>query len=170
MKLFAVYVGGDTKGSNIELHDMRFCIAETIEDCHAELKEQWWGTPESLHLDCWGAVESADQYEVSLRLEPYTGEDKLFFVNLGGYDSKQFTELHKNIFVAAPNDSKAKVQALKTILDWESHHRDYLFEVEKMVCLNEMVRERGLHIHLTPTANPKPFEFTCKYLPIGKAA
>jgi hypothetical protein len=66
MKLFMFYVGGDCGGSNIELHDIRFSVGETPEDCHDDLRRQWWGTPESLHLDCWGAVEHADGYHVAL--------------------------------------------------------------------------------------------------------
>lgn len=168
MKLFAVYVGGETEQSNIELHDLRFSIGDTIEDCYADLKSQWWGIPESLHLDAWGAVEFADGYHITLKSEPYNGPQKLFFVNLGGYDPAQFTELHSNIFVVAESDSKAKVQALKTIPDWQSHHRDYLYEIENLFDLNKVANDRGLHIHLEKTDAEAPFDFTAKYVPIGK--
>ncbi|WP_348539988.1 DUF1543 domain-containing protein [Rhizobium sp. rho-13.1] len=57
MKLFMFYIGGDCGNSNIELHDVRFSIGETAEDCRDDLRNQWWGDPKSLHLDCWGAVE-----------------------------------------------------------------------------------------------------------------
>jgi hypothetical protein len=168
MKLFAVYIGGIAPGANIELHDMRFCAGETIEDCYDDLRAQWWGAPESLHLDCWGALESADGYDIALKPEPYAGENRLWFVNLGGYTQSEFTELHKNVFVVALNESKAKVRALKTILDWESHHRDYLYEVEQILCLNDAAQVKGLHIHLLPSGNPKPFAFTCRYRTIGE--
>ncbi len=167
MKLFAFYVGGKTHNSNIELHDMRFCIGDALEDCYDDLKRQWWGTPESLHLDCWGEVRSADGYDILLRPEAYEGEDRLFFVNLGGYQAGEFTELHKNIFVTAPSESKAKVKALKTILDWGQHHKDNMFEVENMVCLDSVAGEKGLHIHLEKTSSPTPFQFSCGYKPIG---
>jgi hypothetical protein len=38
MKLFAFYVGGETETSNTELHDMRFAVAERMEDCHRFLR------------------------------------------------------------------------------------------------------------------------------------
>ena len=60
MKLFMFYVGGDCGNSNVELHDVRFSIGNAPEDCYEDLRQQWWGTPESLHLDCWGPVEQAD--------------------------------------------------------------------------------------------------------------
>ncbi|MGC1555455.1 MAG: DUF1543 domain-containing protein, partial [Bradyrhizobium sp.] len=53
------YVGGNCGNSNVELHDVRFSIGEAAEDCHDDLRRQWWGEPRSLHLDCWGAVEQA---------------------------------------------------------------------------------------------------------------
>lgn len=53
MKLFMFYIGGDCANSNIELHDVRFSIGETAEECRDDLRRQWWGEPKSLHLDCW---------------------------------------------------------------------------------------------------------------------
>ena len=172
LKLWAVYVGGwagsGSNEANIELHDMRFVLAETIEDAYDDLRAQWWGRPDSLHLDAWGALESADGHDIVLKPEqPPKDANKLYFVNLGGYDDT-FTELHKNVFVVAENDSKAKVKALKQILDWGSHHRDNLFEIEKMMQLNDVAAKHGLHIHLVPTDHPKPFEFKAKFVPIGE--
>jgi len=170
MKLFIVYVGGEIEQSHVELHDVRFCVGKTIEDCYDDLRAQWWGTPESLHLDCWGVLEYADGYNVSLsKNRPSDESDKLYFVNLGGYTSKEFTELHSNIFVIAPNDSKAKVRALKTIQHWDSPHRDYQYEVEKAVCLNDAVESYGYHVVLEKTDTEQEFQFTCKYTPIAKA-
>lgn len=171
MKLYAIYIGGSTETSLIELHDMRFVIAKSIKDTYDELKRDWWGTPESLHIDCWGELCSADGHNITLRDTPQEGfEQKLFFVNLGGYDPAEFTELHKNVFVIAPTESKAKVKALKMILDWQSHHKDYMYDVEKMVNISALAAEKSLHIHLEPSENPKPFTFSCKYHPIGKKA
>ncbi len=168
MKLFAIYIGGKTETSLIEVHDMRFVIAEKIEDAYDTLRAEWWGVPESLHLDCWGELTSADGHNISLKDYPAEYDEKLYFVNLGGYDPKKFTELHKDVFVVARNDSKAKVKALRQILDWVSHHRDYQFEVENCFCVNNIVGAKKLYIHLEKTDQVVPFEFTCKYLPIGK--
>ncbi len=168
MKLFMIYIGGIHEKAIIELHDMRFVIAKSIEDTYEELKSSWWGTTKSLHIDAWGAVDYADGYNISLKPEtPINPENKLYFVNLGGYNRSEFTELHKNVLVVAPNESKAKVRALKQILDWESHHRDYQFELENILSVSELISTKNLHIHLELTDIPKEFEFTCKYLPIG---
>ncbi|HUX80402.1 MAG TPA: DUF1543 domain-containing protein [Alphaproteobacteria bacterium] len=167
MNLFVIYIGGSHKQSLIELHDVRFVIADSIEETYEDLRRSWWGTPESLHLDCWGVLKSADGYNICLKYEPSKNENKLYFLNLGGYDSKQFTELHKNVFVVAPNKREAKVKALKEIQDWKAYHKDTLFEVENIFCLNDFLAKKGLYIHLQPTDTPSPFEFTCKYIKIG---
>jgi hypothetical protein len=87
---------------------MRFVIAKKIKDTYESLKESWWGTIESLHLDAWGALKYADGYNIKISSKPaQETENKLYFVNLGGYDSSEFTELHKNVFVVAENPSKA---------------------------------------------------------------
>ena len=41
MELFVIYIGGIHPKAFIELHDMRFVIAEKIEDTYEELKNSW---------------------------------------------------------------------------------------------------------------------------------
>lgn len=170
MNLFFVYIGGQIEGSLIELHDVRFVLGEKIEDTYDELKKSWWGTPESLHLDCWGIVKSVDGHHVQLNTMPSDSTKKLYFVNLGGYDAEQFTELHKNILVIADNEAEAKIKAVKQVAGWTSPHRDYMHEVENVFSVNEVLAARDIYIHLEPTEHPIPFAFTCAYRPIGKQA
>ncbi len=170
MKLFFIYIGGSHEKSFIELHDMRFVAAEIIEDTYEELKRSWWGKPESLHLDAWGCLHYADGHEIHLKNEPPADmENKLFFVNLGGYDKNEFTELHKNVFVVAKDASKAKVKALKQILEWQSYHRDYQFDVEKIINVDSILADKNTYIHLSLNEQSIPFEFTCKFVPLGKS-
>ncbi len=167
MKLFMFYVGGDCGNSNIELHDIRFSTGEKAEDCYDDLRKQWWGNPKSLHLDCWGAVEQADGYDLTLSKEPSDNPLKLFFLNMGGYDGKAFEELHKNILLVDETPHKAIVRALKGMRDWQLPHRDAILEVEKIICVNDLFETSGYYIHLTKTEEIKPFEFTCKYVRIN---
>jgi hypothetical protein len=111
MKLFMFYVGGNCGNSNVELHDVRFAIGQTPEDCFEDLRRQWWGEPKSLHLDCWGAVEQADGYDIELFRSPEGEQQKLFFVNLGGYDPSEFTELHRNVLIISPDEAAAKAKS-----------------------------------------------------------
>jgi hypothetical protein len=130
---------------------------------------QWWGDPESLHLDCWGPVEQADGFDIALTTDAPRGGDanKLFFVNLGGYDPAQFTELHRNVLLVVPDANAAKAKAKAGIRHWATPHKDRLFEVEQAVDLTALMQDYGYSLKLTKAAKEKPFVFVCKYLPIG---
>lgn len=167
MKLFIIYIGGSHERSFIELHDMRFIVASKIEDTYHELRQSWWGKPESLHLDAWGSLEGIDGYEIELKNYPSNNDQQLYFVNLGGYDSKQFTELHQNVFVAARDKMEAKTKAKMQIGHWESPHQDYQYQVDDLVNVNEALVNSSYHIHLSPSTQSKRFEFICQYTPIG---
>jgi hypothetical protein len=159
MKLFAFYVGGETETSNTELHDMRFAVGERMEDCYESLRNQWWGTPTSLHIDCWAELTHSDGYSFSLKKEPFIGPDKLFFANLGGYDPTQFTELHSNVFVVASDKKAAIKRALASVSHWIKPHRDSLFEVEHIIGLAEVTEPQGLHIHISLSPSSPPLSF-----------
>ncbi len=166
MKLFAVYVGGELEGANIELHDMRFVVALSIVDTYETLRRQWWGIPKSLHIDCWAEITHADGYDVTLQSEPFNGPERLYYVNLGGYDPNEFIEKHKNVFVVAESVPQAKARAIKAAKGWTQPHRDEMYEAEQAFCLLEAGRERGLHIHLMRSHQHRDVSFTCEYKPI----
>ena len=168
MKLFMFYVGGNCGNSNVELHDVRFSIGETAEDCHADLRRQWWGDADGLHLDCWGAIEQADGFDLTLTTDaPGDGDEKLFFVNLGGYDPAEFSELHRNILLVTRDAAVAKQRAKAQIQHWASPHRDKLFDVEKAMDVTALMQRYGYSLRLTKAVREKPFAFVCQYLPIA---
>ena len=148
---------------------MRFIIANKIEDTYDELISSWWGKPKTLHLDACGASEYTDGYNIYIKNELAENcKNKLYFVNLGGYNSNEFNELQKNVFILVPNESKAKVKALKQILDRKAHHRDYQFEVEDILDVSCILSENKKYVHLEQTDVEHKFEFICKYTPIRK--
>lgn len=169
MHVFVIYIGGSHSQSLIELHDMRFAIANNIEETYDALRQSWWGTPTSLHLDAWGILNYADGHNILISDYPQENvTNKLYFVNLGGYDKRQFTELHKNIFIVATNEHQAKRKAVQEISEWESPHRDYLYEVDAVLDLSSLLTRQNSYLHLVETKDASPFEFTCCYTPIGK--
>jgi hypothetical protein len=104
---------------------------------------------------------------VVLRPGPYTGKERLYFVNLGGYDDKIFDELHKNILVVAESEAWAKTKAKETVTHWSVPHKDTLFEIEKIMPLEQA---GGLCVHLKKSAAPVPFSFEWGYTQISKKA
>ncbi|MDF0544116.1 DUF1543 domain-containing protein [Sphingobium sp. H39-3-25] len=165
MKLFAIYIGGEHHAAHIEVHDVRFVVAPSLKATHAELRRQWWGTPGTLHIDCWAEIDHVDGYDVRLRPEVYKGRERLFFVNLGGYDPTDFAEQHRNMFVVAENATQAKARAMATISTWKDGHRDDLYDAEKAFALDAVIGDR-LHIHLEATELMRPPKFTCRYIPL----
>lgn len=165
MKLFAIYIGGEHPAAHIEIHDVRFVVAASIEDTHAQLRAEWWGSPGTLHIDCWAEIAYADGYEVALRPEPFVGSERLFFVNLGGYDGRDFAEQHKNMFVVATSAKDAKARSLATIADWKDAHHDDIYQAELAFALDTKIGDR-LHIHLTARDGLAAPRFTCKYTPL----
>jgi hypothetical protein len=165
VKLFAIYIGGEHPAAHVEIHDVRFVVAASIRETHDRLRAEWWGTPGTLHVDCWAEIDHVDGYDVTLREEPSRAREKLYFVNLGGYDGRDFAEQHKNMFVVATSVAEAKAQALRSIADWSDAHRDDLYEAETAFALDTKIGER-LHIHLTPGAAGQAPRFTCRYTPL----
>ena len=96
---------------------------------------------------------------------PSTTPEKLYFVNLGGYDRRGFAEQHKNMFVVATSAADAKAQGLRSISDWNDAHRDDFYEAEKVYALDRLISER-FYIHLSPSGRRYPLQFTCKYIPL----
>lgn len=166
MKLFAIVIGGEHPQAHIEVHDIRFVIAERIEATHDTLRAQWWGTPGTLHIDCWAQIDHIDGFDVSIALTKQRRTERLFYVNLGGYDPSHFSELHRNVFVVATSVREAKARAIGQHQGWRDLHRDDLYEAEQVVALNDAAEAAGAHIWLNRVAETRPLKFVCKYVPL----
>jgi hypothetical protein len=165
VKLFALYVGGEHPGAHIEVHDIRFVVADTFAQTHDLVRAQWWGTPGTLHIDCWAAIEHADGYDVTLRPEPFAGDERLFFVNLGGYAPDRFAEQHLTMFIVARTRREAKTRAVSAVRHWQDPHKDELYDADQILALSGIAFERGLHVHLNRSAEGvRPFEFACDHI------
>ncbi len=129
--LFLVVLGGRVPAAHIELHDVRFVVGATIDDTLPALRRQWFGARRGLHLDSWMRVRSVAGYRVELRPEPFTGAERLWFVNMGGYDPAQLAERHAFGLVVATSAQAARVAARRQLLPDALHrHLDDLHGVE----------------------------------------
>jgi hypothetical protein len=152
-KLFAVYLGGNAAGSNIELHDVQFVVGETIEETYGDLLRQWYGVPDGLHLDSYMPLEVVDGHRVTLSRTKKAHRNALFFVNLGAYRPGVFGEYHANKFIVAMDAAAVKQRARAELMqNWGSPvHKDDLFELDECV----KVSAQGWHIHLEPADEPR---------------
>lgn len=129
--LFLVVLGGRMSRAHIELHDVRFVAGASIDDTLPELRRQWFGARKGLHLDSWMAVRCVDGYRVELRPEPFPGPERLWFVNLGGYDPAQLAEQHAFGLFVAVSPQAAKAAARRRLLPHAlDRHKDDLHGVE----------------------------------------
>ncbi len=116
MQLFLVVLGGRSRGCHIEQHDVRFVAGERIDDTLPELRRQWFGLQRGLHLDSWMRIEQVEGWQVVLKREPFRGPDRLWFVNVGGYDPACMAELHAFGLFVAPSARSAAARAKRQLL------------------------------------------------------
>ena len=121
--LFLVVVGGRSPKANIELHDVRWVIGSKIEDTFDQLRNDWFGSDNGLHIDSYKKIDSIDGYKINLinkeSREPQNkiskkgriSNKKLWFVNIGGYDPNSMQEKHEFGLVVASSFSEAKNKA-----------------------------------------------------------
>ena len=65
--LYLVVVGGWSPKANIELHDVRWVIGSKIEDTFDQLRNDWFGSANGLHIDSYKKIESIHGYKINLR-------------------------------------------------------------------------------------------------------
>ena len=124
LSLFIVVLGGRCSKSNIELHDVRWVLGKSIKDTFPELRKQWFGNKNGLHIDSYKRIEYVDGYKISVcksgkdnSINPQIEDKYLWFINLGGYNPKKMYEEHGFTLVVAKKALDAKKKAKK---DWES--------------------------------------------------
>jgi hypothetical protein len=153
-ELFLVVLGGRTRGSHIEQHDVRFVAGHSIDDTLPQLRQQWFGQPKGLHLDSYVALRFVDGFRIRLQSGPVATADRLFFVNLGAYAPSQLMELHQFGLVVArsPRSAVAKGKA-RWLRGFEQRHKDDLVALQTLPSADDcLVIERvdDWHVHLEP--------------------
>ena len=120
LSLFIVVLGGRSLKSNIEIHDVRWVIGESIEDTFPMLRKQWLGKISGLHIDSYKCIKYVDGYEIvisksnkNILISPKTEDLKLWFVNLGGYNPRKMYEEHEFNIIVAKKAIEAKKKAKK---------------------------------------------------------
>jgi hypothetical protein len=152
--LFLVVLGGRAATSLIEVHDVRFVVGATIDATIPELRRQWFGRREGLHLDAWMAVRAVDGWTVRLGREPAAPRpERLWFVNLGAYRPDSLAELHQFGLVVAASAAAAKAEARRHWLQGALQvHKDDLLAVDDCLALEqlELLGEGRWHVQLEP--------------------
>ena len=65
--LFLVVLGGRADKANVELHDVRWVVGSHIEDTFNDLRNNWFGSIDGLHIDSFKKIEYIDGYKINLK-------------------------------------------------------------------------------------------------------
>jgi len=164
-RLFAVFIGGGHPRANIELHDMRFVVGESLEATIPQLREAWWGKPGSLHIDAYAELTEVDgwQVEVVQGAAPEEPRRTLWFVNIGGYTPAMFGEQHHYLFLAGDERAKVWTRARNLSPDWLGRHKDNFVSVDEVVEVNGLLDPRW-HVRLEhPASGQQPLRMVSEY-------
>ena len=158
-RLFLAVLGGRVHGCHIELHDVRFAVGATIDAAIPELRRQWFGLREGLHLDAWMAVQAVDGWTVRLQRQPDTPRpERLWFVNLGAYRPDSLAELHHFGLVVARSAQAAKAAARRQWLRGElQQHKDDLCAVDDCLAIEQLELLGGERWHVRLEQHPEGF-------------
>lgn len=115
-KLFLLLIGSKAPGRNVEQHDFFFGIAKELKELVPAIKAFWPEAGDTLHIDAWREVNKVDDYKIAIGLkdEKEVSENKLFFINLGGYQAHKLEEQHYTILTVQTTRALAISEAKQT--------------------------------------------------------
>jgi hypothetical protein len=110
-KLFMVLLGAKPLQRNVEQHDYFFGVACSLAELVPQMRDFWPDAGSSLHIDGWREVNSVDGYSVTVAAKATaTNQGKrLFFVNLGGYQTGKLEEQHYTL-LTVQDDRKGAIK------------------------------------------------------------
>ncbi len=116
MKLYMIMLGCRPQGRFTEQHDIFFGIANSMKELVPEFKN-FWRNAGSIHIDAWREVTNVNNYKIEIvaKSNSETFEEKLFFINLGGYKENEFEEYHYKIITVAKTLAEAQKKSKQTI-------------------------------------------------------
>ena len=148
--LFLVVLGGRANKANVELHDVRWVVGSRIENTYDDLRRSWFGNLEGLHIDSYKKIKYVDGYKINLKniknnilknKESFNGnniKEKLWFVNIGGYDPTSMQEKHEFGLVVASSSLEAKNKAKAKWLNGHiNKHKDDITYLKNLMTLDD---------------------------------
>ncbi len=116
LKLFMMVIGCRPKERFTEQHDVFFGIAESLKELIPHVNNYWPEAKGIFHIDSWREVTQVNGYHITIipKKPNNENEQKLFFINLGGYKPGEMDEMHYKMLVVAQNSGDAISVAKKT--------------------------------------------------------
>jgi hypothetical protein len=161
LKLFMLLLGCKPPGRHVEQHDVFFGIASDLNELIPEIKA-FWPETDKIHIDAWREVNTVEGFRV--RIVPMeinsnnlsAPANKLFFINLGGYQENKFEEQHYVLLTVRANRAAAFKEAKTTLFFQQNHFAganshiddkygidvDDLYEIEEMLSPSQKEKYR----------------------------
>ncbi|MGB8482032.1 MAG: DUF1543 domain-containing protein [Acinetobacter bohemicus] len=142
--LFIVMLGGRHARANTEVHDVVLAVGDSLEDVYPQLKNAWFGEQKGLHIDAWaqiyGVAFEGKNYQIQFTdAAPNQADQKLYLLNLGGYDAGEFGELHRYVLVVAQNAMVAKQRGKAYFAQhWQKQHTDRVLDVDDCIAIDQV--------------------------------
>ena len=148
--LFLVVLGGRATKANVELHDVRWVVGSKIEDTYDVLRKDWFGSIEGLHIDSYKKIKSIDGYKINLKnseknkiknnksVNQINTKNKLWFVNIGGYNPSSMQEKHEFGLVVASSKLEAKkIAKSKWLIGCKKKHKDDIASLKMLISCDD---------------------------------
>ena len=142
--LFIVMLGGRHARANTEVHDVVLAVGGSLEEVYLQLKNAWFGEQKGLHIDAWaqiyGVAFEGKNYQIQFTdAAPNQADQKLYLLNLGGYDAGEFGELHRYVLVVAQNAMVAKQRGKAHFAQhWQKQHTDRVLDVDDCIAIDQV--------------------------------
>jgi len=118
-RLYMLLLGCKPHSRFTEQHDVFFGIGESLQDLIPSIIAFWPEAEGKIHIDAWRTVSNVNGY--SIQIIPANDiqniekkDNRLFFLNLGGYKENDFEEYHYKMLVVAPDKATAISKAKQT--------------------------------------------------------
>lgn len=167
LKLYMLLLGSKAPGRHVEQHDFFFGIAPSLKALVPDIKIFWRGAVGNLHIDGWREVNAVDGYTIKVALKDEAAvpsENKLFFINLGGYMAGRLEEQHYVILSVKADRAQAiqdakkaaffRTNTIPAVKGANAHIDDkYGIDVDDIYKIEEMLpasHKDKYHIEITP--------------------
>lgn len=123
-----ILLGCKPEGRHTEQHDIFFAIGDSLKSLIPDIQLFWPEAKGRIHIDAWREVTQVNGFVIDIvdRSATALQNEKLFFLNLGGYRSGEFEEYHyKQLSV---NTDKA--QAVARAKDSLFYHEKYAAHID----------------------------------------
>ena len=113
-KLFFLILGATVPGRHTEQHDVFFGIGDSLKDLLPQIEKAWPNA--KVHIDSWREINTVNGNAVKIIAKTNAVErnNKLFFLNLGGYKPGDMEEYHYKLLAIAKEKGEAVQQAKQT--------------------------------------------------------